>query len=189
MTIPMNAPITAPPAKPTAFSFARPGGTVRITGKGFPVPVEADVVRSEAEVGPRRVPGLFVTLKPSGEERLILQEDVQIEVLSDPSTLFQGFVPESAVAAKRRPTDIIGVQFRGDSTVAVDILKWCAGKVSVQHHPAEGDLPARLVFSFGGDSQVEALPGDWVYLEHDQIKVMKPEDFQREFIVTKGATS
>ncbi len=185
MSMAMNAPITAPPAKPTAFSAAPPSSTIRITGQGFPVPVEAVVLRSEEEVGPRRVPGLFVRLD-DGTERLVLQEGVQIEVLKNPSTLFEGFVPKAAVAATRRPTDIIAVQFRGDVENAVEILQWCAGKASVHHLPAEGDLPARLVFSLGGGITAEAIPGSWVYLEHDEIKVMGPEDFQVEFEVRRG---
>lgn len=185
MSMPLDAPIAAPPAKPTAFSTIRPSSTIQIVGQGYPVPVEAVVLRSEPEVGPRRVPGLFVRLD-SGDERLVLQEGVQVTVLKDPSTLFGGFTPETAVAATRRPTEIIAVQFRGDNEVAVEILKWCAGKAAVHHVPADAELPARLVFDVGSGQTAEAIPGDWVYLEHDVIKVMKPEDFQQEFAVRRG---
>lgn len=185
MNMAMNAPITAPPAKPASFAAIRPSSTVVITGQGFPVPTEALVLRSEPEVGPRRVPGLFVQLTADGSERLVLQEGVQVTVTKDASTLFTGFTPESAVIAHRRPTEVVAVQFRGDVTVAVDILKWCAGKASVHHVPAEGEIPARLVFTLGGGQTAEAIPGDWVYLEHDAIKVAKPEDFQQDYEVQR----
>lgn len=184
MSMPLDAPITAPPAKPTAFSTIRPSSTVVITGQGFPVPTEATVLRSEPEIGPRRVPALFVQLA-DGSERLVLQEGVQVTVTKDASTLFAGFTPETAVLAVRRPTEVVAVQFRGDTTVAVEILKWCAGKASVHHVPAEGEVPARLVFTLGGGQTAEAIPGDWVYLEHDTIKVAKPEDFQQDYEVRR----
>ncbi len=184
MSTPLDAPITQAPAKPTPFTAARAGSRIRITGKGFPVPVEADVTAMLPEAGPRRVPGLIVTLE-DGTDRLILQEGIQIDVLSDPSTLFTGFVPDAAVAARRRPTDIVAVQFLGDALGAVDIIKWCAGKIVVQHHAGEGDIPARLVFTIGPENTVEAIPGDWVYLENDAIKVAKPEDFAQEIEVLK----
>lgn len=185
MSMPLDAPITAPPAKPIQFGTIRPSSTVVITGQGFPVPTEAVVLRSEPEMGPRRVPALIVQLTADGSERLVLQEGVQVTVTKDASTLFSGFVPETAVAAVRRPTEVVAVQFRGDVTVAVDILKWCAGKASVHHVPAEGEVPSRLVFTLGGGQTAEAIPGDWVYLENDVIKVAKPEDFQQDYEVRR----
>jgi hypothetical protein len=187
MSIPLDAPITGAPAKPVPFSAARPGGTIRITGKGYYAPVDALVLRSLPEYGPRGLPALFVNLVDTDEERLVLQDGIQIEILSDPSKLFGNFVPASAVQARRRPTEIAAVQFRGDAVVAVDILKWCAGKVNVRHIEGTLDRPAHLIFTYGGESEVEAQPGDWVYLEHGEVKVMKPEDFQREFAVLTPA--
>lgn len=185
MSMAMDAPITAPPAKPTPFSAARPSSTVLLTGQGFPTPTEAIVLRSEPEMGPRRVPALVVRLA-DGTERLVMQEGVQMTVLKDPSTLFSGFTPKGAVAATRRPVEIVAVQFRGDTDTAVEILQWSAGKAVIHHVAAEGDLPARLVITHGADDITEIIPGDWVYLQGDTLHAMKPEDFQTEFEVRRG---
>ena len=172
--------------KPTKFTDAKPGSTIRVTDtEGSFDPFEALVLEMKPEYGSNQVPALI--LKPDYQDEQIIVSATgryKIDILLNSGALSQTQPSEHTVRFTSKPSEIEAIQFVGGVDSATEIIKHFAGKgviswqqADVEHaesllvHTGTGVARADIGVwvAEGAPGDVYPIPADVMALKYDQI--------------------
>lgn len=167
----------------TSFEDALPGSKIAVYGPDFDYGEECTVLELQREFGPNSIPALFVS-DSKGERRIISSiGQWKIQILLSAKDLGIEQIPEGAIRARNRPTDVIALQWHGGVGDATKIILWAAGSAAIQFVDEDQDGTERLVVQkLGADTEEHARPGDYLVKDPDgDFRVVLQGDFPRLF--------
>jgi hypothetical protein len=152
----------------TRFEDALPGSKIAVFGPDFEYGEECTVLEMKPEYGPTSIPALIVVDSKNARRIISSVGRWTIQVLLSAKDLGIEQIPDGAIRARNKPTDVVALQWHGGAGEATTIIMWAAGKAAIQYVDEDQDGNERLVIQrLDTGSEEHARPGDFLVKEPD----------------------
>lgn len=149
--------------KSTKFTDVKPGSTIKVSDVNNSYePFEATVVEMKPEHGPHSIPALMVTAEHQEDPILLMGNgQTRVEVITDSGILASDQPPAGLTRLRSRIVEVAAVQFTGGAESAVNIIRWAAGKATINYRTGtDQDREALIIKTLEGDMVADI--GHWV---------------------------